>query len=176
MKAKRKNRGRGATIAEAGAALGLLLPLAFTVIFVVLEASYAYMIKSSLSQASRQAARDLAIAYGQNPSIQSDRSLQNVQVFDNIRIKDMVADSAQFEDPTFQTASDPPTVSVTVRYLGGQHGLPPFPNPDPLHLGSSFQITANSTYRLEYPQEYLLCNAHPPYGLQESRLALSAVF
>jgi len=149
MKNKTIRQSRGVSIAEAAAALALLLPLIFTIIFVILEASYAYTIKNSLAEAARAAARDLAMAYGQNPGIATDRSLQNTQVFDTIRITNMVNDSSQFDDPVFQTAQDPMTVAVTVRYLSGQFNLPPFPNPDPLNLGSNFQITASSTYRLE---------------------------
>lgn len=145
---RRKNPG-GVTLAEAAAAVGLLVPLAILIVFVVLEASYAYLIRTSLSQAARQAARDLAIAYGQDADIANSRSLQNAQVFDNIRIQNMVADSNQFDDPVFNTTSDPNTVTVTVRYTSGRYGLPTFPNPDPLKLGGSFQITASSTYRLE---------------------------
>lgn len=140
---------RGFTIAEAGASMALLLPLVIMLVFVVLEASYAYLIKTSMSQAAREAARDLAIAYGQNPAIASDRSLQDSLVFNNIRIPKMVASSQQFEDPVFDTAGNPPTVSVRVRYMGGQFGLPQFPNPDPLNLGSGLVIDGTNTYRLE---------------------------
>jgi len=129
--------------------MSLLLPLMITMIFVVLEASYAYTIRTSLAEGAREAARDLAIAYGQNPSVATDRSLQNSLVFDTIRITNMINSSTQFDDPVFNTASDPETVSVNVRYTSSQNGLPPFPNPDPLNLGSSFQISAQSTYRLE---------------------------
>ncbi|MBI4533789.1 MAG: pilus assembly protein [Candidatus Melainabacteria bacterium] len=140
---------QGVSIAEAAASLGLLLPLVILVVFVILEASYAYLIKTSLSQAARQAARDLAIAYGQNSQVATSRALQDSMVFSNIQISKMVTSTQQFDNPVFNAAADPPTVSVTVRYLSGQYGLPVFPNPDPLNLGSSFIITASSTYRLE---------------------------
>jgi len=136
-------------MAEAAAAIALLLPLLILVIFVVLEASYAYLIKNSLAQASREAARDLAVQYGQDPTIAGSRTLQNTQVFDKIRINKIVAASQQFDDPVFATGNDPPTVTVTVHYLSGQFGLPVFPNPDPLKLGANFKIDATSTYRLE---------------------------
>ncbi len=145
---KRKNQ-HGVAITEAAAALTILLPLIFVIIFAALEAGYAYTLKSSLSEAARQAARDLAIAYGQNPTIAGDRTQENSLVFDSIRIRNVLNDSSQFDDPVWNTSGDPTTVQVTVRYLGGQFGLPTFPNPDPLHLGSHFQVTATSTYRLE---------------------------
>jgi Flp pilus assembly protein TadG len=140
----------GSSIAEAGAALGLLLPLAFTLMFAVFEGSYAYLIKDSLSQASRQAARDLSIAYGQNGgAIANSRTLQNTLVFDRIRIRNMIASSQQFDNPVWQTALEPYSVTVTCRYTGGSYGLPTFPNPDPLRLGRNITLTSTSTYRLE---------------------------
>ena|SRR5262249_8069635 len=149
MRHARHRRKQGVSIAEAAAALALLLPLLFLVIFVVLEASYAYLIKNSLAQAAREAARDLAVQYGQDPSIAGSRTVQNTQVFDKIRINKIVADSTQFDDPVFATGIEPSTVTVTVHYRSGQFGLPVFPNPDPLKLGANFPIDATSTYRLE---------------------------
>lgn len=149
MKFSAKRETRGVAITEAAAALTLILPLIFLVIFVVLEASYAYTLKNALAEGAREAARNLAINYGQNQAIATDRTLQNAEVFDNIRITNVINNSSQFDDPVFNTAADPPTVEVTVHYRGGQFGLPPFPNPDPLNLGSNFKIDATSTYRLE---------------------------
>lgn len=142
-------RKRGVSIAEAAASLVVLLPLMVAVLYVVLESSYAYLIKYCMSEAARQAARDLAIEYGQDNSIAGDRSKENTEVFDKIRIMNMVNDSGQFDDPVFDTAADPPTVVVTCRYVSNTYGLPRFPNPDPLHLGGSFSINATATYRLE---------------------------
>jgi Flp pilus assembly protein TadG len=146
MRAKNK---RGATLVEAAAAIVVIVPVVILLLFVVLEVSYAYVIQNSLAQGARQAARDLAIAYGQNPEVANDRALQESMVFDNIRIANIIANSAQFDNPTFDTAATPPTVSVTVQYLSNQYGLPRFPNPDPLHLGNSFTISASNTFRLE---------------------------
>lgn len=127
----------------------LLIPLIFTVLFIVLEASKAYMIKESLAQGARQAARDLAVAYGQNPSIENNRSLQDTMVFDNIKLAGAINASEQFDDPEWNTGAAPPTVTVTVHFTSGQNGLPRFPDPDPLKLGSNFHLDATSTYRLE---------------------------
>lgn len=144
-----KRREGGVAIAEAVAALAVLLPIAIVIVFVILEASYAYLIKHSMAEAARVGARNMAIAYGQNPTVANDRSLQNVMVFDHIRMTNMVNSSAQFDDPVFNTTSDPPTVMVNIRYTSNRYGLPPFPSYDPLHLGSAFVISAKSTYRLE---------------------------
>ncbi len=145
----RKRDQRGFGMAETAASLSIMLPLVVTLIFVILEVSYAFMLESTLSEASRQAARDLAIAYGVNPLVATSRSLQNSMVFDSIRINNVLKNSQQFDTPVFQTTTDPATVSVQVRYLSNQYGLPAFPNPDPLHLGSKYQVVASSTCRLE---------------------------
>ncbi|HEY9870146.1 MAG TPA: TadE/TadG family type IV pilus assembly protein, partial [Candidatus Obscuribacterales bacterium] len=137
----RANQG-GVSIVEAAASLSLLLPLMMVIVFVVLEVSDAYLIKTSLSQGARRAARDLAVAYGQNPAVATSRSLQNAMVLDNVRIHNMINDSRQFDDPIFDTNATPHTVHVTVRYASNQYGLPPFPYPDPLNLGSRFAISA----------------------------------
>src|SRR5579864_3578788 len=127
---QKRRTNRGSSIAETAAAMSLMLPLTFALIFAVLEASYFYMLKSSLSQAAREAARDLSVAYAQDPTVATDRTLQNTMVFDHIRIQNVINSDLQFDNPVFQTANDPPTVSATVHYSGGQYGLPTFPNPD----------------------------------------------
>lgn len=139
---------KGALLAEGVAAMSLLLPILIAVLFVAIEASHAYLIKSSLSEAAREASRGLAVEYGKNPAIASDRSLQDSRVFDRVRIANMVASSAQFDNPVFRPTADPPTVSVSVKYTGGQHGLSPFPNPDPLNMGDSLVIVGEAAYRL----------------------------
>ena len=139
---------QGAMIAEAGATMALMLPILIVVIFVGLEASYAYLIKSSLSEGAREAARSLAIDYGLDPAIASSRSAQDAQVFNNIRINNIINNSQQFDNPVFNTASNPPTVSVNVRYTSNQYGLPQFPNPDPLNLKNTLVIAGTATYRL----------------------------
>lgn len=143
------NRGRGAAIAESAAALALLLPVLIMIMFVIMEVSYAYLIKNCMAEGAREAARHLAIAYGQDRTVASDRTKQNTRSFDRVRITSMIASSTQFDSPVFQSTADPPVVSVTVRYTSGQNGLPTFPNPDPLNLGSNFQISHTATYRLQ---------------------------
>lgn len=146
---RHKQAQKGVAIAEAAAALCVLLPIAVLIVFVILEASYAYLIKHAMSEAARVGARNLAIAYGTNPAVADSRSLQNAMVFDHIRMPNMVNNSAQFDDPVFDTTSDPAMVKVNIQYLSARYGLPPFPQPDPLNLGGAFVISADSTYRLE---------------------------
>lgn len=139
----------GGSIVEAAAALTLLLPLVIITIFVTLEVSYAYLLKSSLSEAAREGARSLSIAYGLDPTVANSRSTANQKAFDKIRIYNIVNDSLQFSDPTWVTTGDVPTVSVVVTYKSGQYGLPKFPYPDPLHLAGRFELAGNATYRLQ---------------------------
>jgi hypothetical protein len=149
MKAVTYSRKKGSTIIESAAAMLMYLPILITFLFVVLEVATFFLIKETLAQAARQAARDLAVAYGSNPGIASSRSQQDTQVFNTIRVNNIINASAQFSNPIFNPNSSPPTVSVSVSYTGNQYGLPPFPNPDPLHLGSNFVLNSSSTYRLE---------------------------
>jgi Flp pilus assembly protein TadG len=145
---RNNKRQSGATIAETAAAMVLLIPLIFTVLFVTLEASKAYLIKESLSQGAREGARALAVAYGQNAGIQYD-SVAQQNILGQIHINGVIHSADQFETPVFNSSGIPPTVSLTVNYASGQYGLPTFPNPDPLNLGANFKLSATSTYRLE---------------------------
>jgi len=127
----------------------MVLPIFIILVFAVLEASQACMIKEGLQQAARQAARSLAIAYGNNQGIAGNRSQENSQVFDTIRIQSIVNSSNQFSDPVWNQNSNPPTVTATCTYLSNQYGLPQFPAVDPLQLSSNFTLSSSATYRLE---------------------------
>ena len=144
-----KRRERGSSIAETAASLVLLLPLLITIMFVVMEASRAYLIQQGLSQGAREAARNLAIAYGQNNNINNNRPLQDALVYSNIHINQIINSSSQFTDAQFDPTGIPPYVTVTVNYTSGQNGCPVFPTLGPLNLGNSFHLSATSTYRIE---------------------------
>jgi flagellar basal body-associated protein FliL len=141
-------RNNGATIVESAASLSLLLPLTILIIFVALEVGYSYLIKTSLSHAARQAARELAVAYGGDPAIAQNKAAQEA-VLNHVRIPYMVHDNHQFEEVRFDSSQSPHTVTVHVRYVSGKYGLPRFPNPDPLQMGDKMQIASTATYRLE---------------------------
>jgi hypothetical protein len=141
---------RAVAIAEGAASLALLLPLVFTMVFTIMEVIYAYFLKSSIFECARRAARDMAIAYGVTPTVYGSRATQDLMVFNNMRLANVVSNSAQFDNAVFRTSSDPAAVTVNLRYLSNQCGLPAIPYPDPLMPGSSFQIAATSTCRLEY--------------------------
>jgi Flp pilus assembly protein TadG len=140
---------RASSIAEAAAAMGIMLPLIFIVIFTVIEITQAYLIRECLAQGARSAARQMAIAYGQDNQIKESRSLQNKLVFDNIRITNIINSSQQFDNPKWNVTGYPPTVTVTVSYTSGKNGLPAFPNTDPLNLASKLTLSAKSVYRVE---------------------------
>lgn len=147
MRKRRNSKGVG--LAESAASLSLLLPIVMLVVYGIVQVTQAFLIKDGLTHAAREAARNLAIQYGQDPSIAGSRSLQDAAVFDLVRINNIVNASAQFDDPVFVEGANPPRVTVTVRYTGGQNSLPPYPNPDLFNLGNNYTIAAASTYRLE---------------------------
>jgi hypothetical protein len=90
------------------------------------------------------------------PGIVTTRATQNVDVFDNIRIRNIVNASAQFSNPVWvipgygaTVQGTPASVTVTCLYVGGTNGLPNFPDWDPLKLGATFKLAGMSTYYLE---------------------------
>ena len=140
---------RGTSIAETGASMSLLIPVVMTILFVLVEACYAIFLGAGLSECARVAARNLAITYGQNPLVASDRATQDAIVFQYIHMTNVVNSTAQFDDPVFDTAKYPHTVSVNVHYASGKYGLPTFPFAGPLNLGTAYVPHGQSTYRLE---------------------------
>lgn len=145
----RSRQQRGVSLVEFAVAVSLFLPVLISIIYVVLEASYLYNIKVNLDVASRKAARELAVMYGANKTQAMQPKATN-PVYTNTRIQNFVADNAQFDDPTFSFNPSPGTVTVTVHYpTSGAYGLPRFPNPDPLNLGPTFDLTSTSTFSLE---------------------------
>jgi len=143
--ADRTNRGN---ISEFGAVLVLVVPLVLILIFAGYEFAYGFLIKSNIDNAAKNASRALAIEYGQDPTVATNSTKQQA-IFDKIRIPNFVNDNQQFAVVKFEPVADPESVSVTVKYLGGQYNLPKFPNPDPLQIGANFVIEGTSTYRVE---------------------------
>lgn len=148
FRSRTRNRKGSATV-ELAASFLFIIPIVFVILFAVVELVKAYAIITVLTQAATQSARQLAVLYPDNPSLSTERSSQDALVFDQCVYGGVVADSAQFDDAVFNKASDPPTVQVTVRYLGGQYGLDPFPNFDPLGLGNQFKLSSTAIYKLE---------------------------
>lgn len=143
----RRSHGNG--IAEAGVAMAVLIPLFLVLLHITVEVAKAYLIKSTLTAAANRAVREMSIKYWQDHTIATNRSIQDTLVFDKVRIDSMVVNSQQFSDANFDLVSDPPVVSVTVTYTGGKYGLAPYPDPDPLALGSSYLISSTVTHALE---------------------------
>lgn len=147
--AMRVPRERGASIPEFAVVLSLFLPLMLTIVYVVLQASNLYMIKANLDVASRKASRELAILYNTNQAQASAPAASNT-VYTNTRIPNFVVANGQFDDPQFVTNPKPGTVTVRIHYpTQGGFGLPPFPNPDILKLGSAFDLSSQATFSLE---------------------------
>ena len=154
-----ERRRRGSVIAEGAAGLVVLIVMLVTITYVVLEASHAYFIYSALQQGARQAAELImsdpkvtsASAVDANAAIQADLA--------TIQIPNVINSVSQFDTPIVSYTANPfvgqrgqtqnPTtvgsVSVTVKYQSGQHGLPVFPDADVLNLGQTFRLQATAS-------------------------------
>ncbi|MGD9685324.1 MAG: hypothetical protein AB7W16_29495 [Candidatus Obscuribacterales bacterium] len=146
-----RQRKQSGMLAEAVTALAIFIPLILLVIFLSMQAGYAYVIARNMSQASEMAARALAEEYSSNSKIATDTDAQNA-IFFNIRIPGLLSSNEQFSIPEngWQTATEPKTVTVVATYLPGVGSPPnaPFPNPNLLNLDEAFRIRMASTYRL----------------------------
>lgn len=145
-----RSRSKRARMAEFSAALMIMLPVAISFLFVAIEATQIFLINSALNFSAAQAARQLALSYGQNPAA---AAASPSNVFSQIKFLNIVQSSNQFSIPTgaagWNTAAYPPTVTVQVTFKSGQNGCPVLPNPDPLMLSSRMVMTATATSRLE---------------------------
>jgi hypothetical protein len=144
---KRRRDARGAAMADAAAALTFALPIIIIAGFVAGEVAQAYMIHSALTQCAYRGARALAIAYGNDPVLAQanyQTTFNNLPPFLNI-----VNSGQQYSVASWSLVTNPPTVTVTCTYQSGQHGLPKFPYPDPLNIGSKLTLSAQETCRLE---------------------------
>lgn len=138
----------GAAIPEAAASMLVLIPVLFFLLFAVMQGAQAYAINSVLTQASRQAAREIALKYLDDPAM-ANRDSQDEYVYNNIRTAGVLVDSGQFDTAEIDGNNDPISCTVTVHYKGGQYGLAPFPQFDVLHIGDSFHLSATSTFKTE---------------------------
>jgi hypothetical protein len=149
-RSRRIKRNNGSAISEFAASLAFVIPITMVAAFVAFQVSQIFMIKVSLDNAAQTAARRLAIAYGKDP-VTAMAFPENT--FDQIKYLGIVKSGEQFSIPIgtkgWNTTANPPTVTVDVVFQGGKYGLDPFPNPDPLNLGSNFKITSRCVSRLE---------------------------
>jgi hypothetical protein len=140
----------GFAIVELAASLMLLLPLLVVVCYVAAEAMQLCMIKSILNQGAAVAARRLAIAYA---SDQVSAIANPETSFSTIRVANVLVDDRQFKVPPgtagWNLYSKPPTVTVEVTFGSGLYGLPQFPSPDPLKLGTNFVVKSSAQANLE---------------------------
>jgi hypothetical protein len=145
-----RKSAKGITLIEAVGTIVLMIPIMMACIMAVQEVSQAYAIKQGLAQAARQAAADLAVAYEQSHLVAQSRALQDSLVFSKIAVRNAVTSATQFDDGQFDTAADPPSVTVTVHYRANAiTNLPAFPAIDPINLGSSLDLNASATYSLQ---------------------------
>lgn len=144
----RISRSNGFTLAETVGTMSLMIPLIVGCFMAFVEVSQAFSLRQDLSQAARQAAYDMAVAYEKTPFVATSRSSQNTLVYNGIRKNNVINSSQQFDDAVFDLSDTPGSVTVTVHYQSGQHNLPIFPTFDPLNLGANFPLQASATYSL----------------------------
>lgn len=106
-------------------------------VLVAIEVCQVYVIRGRLTEAARQAARDLSAVYRTHKEVAGDRQLQNSMVFDHIRLPGVVTDSQQFDDAGFCLVGHPGFVRVSVNFDPARDHIPiitALPGGNPLHL------------------------------------------
>lgn len=138
---------KGDLVAELASAMVILVPIVAIFGYVAVEAQQAFTIYNALNQSAYIAARQLAIAYMQNPK----NTMAYPSSIINVQYLNLVNNTSQFSIPAngWKTSSNPPTVTVVCTYQSGLHGNPQFPNPDLLNLGPLFVLQSQATCRLE---------------------------
>lgn len=143
----RNFRSKGFTLAETAGAMTVMIPVIVAIFMAFTEVAQAFAIRQDLSQAAREAAYDMAVAYEKSSFVAANRSAQDA-VYSGIRKANVINANQQFDDAVFDFGSTPGSVSVTVHYTSNQNGLPAFPTFDPLNLGANFPLQATATYAL----------------------------
>jgi Flp pilus assembly protein TadG len=117
---------KGSAIVEFGATLAWGLPVLTSILLMGVQLGLYTTANHQLATGAREAARALAIAYGQDNSIANNRTLQNTAVFDTIRKTGFINNTNQFANPVFTThvngAVTMTTVTVTVNMTSNQYG------------------------------------------------------
>lgn len=144
----RIRRSGAFTLAETVGSMSLMIPIIIGCFMAFVEVSQAFSLRQDLSQAARQAAYDMAVAYEKTPFVANSRSSQDSLVYNGIRKSNVINNSQQFDNAEFDLSTTPGNVTVTVHYQSGQHGLPAFPTFDPLNIGANFPLQASATYSL----------------------------
>lgn len=111
---------KGSAIAEFAAVLMLGLPLAILFMFIGVETTHYFAIKSAMDSGARRAARELVILY--------NTTNNRKPTVDFLTMQGYIASSSQF-DVTWDAATPPAFVTVSCQYpYSGGAGLAPFPN------------------------------------------------
>jgi hypothetical protein len=120
MNTRRPTRNqKGAHLAELGAALMFGLPLLVLIVYVALETTHFYTIKSAMDVGARNAARALVVDYNKTNTKGTSVTWLTMPHY--------IASSKQFSID-WDTANPPTFVTVTCSYPNdGSYGLPQFP-------------------------------------------------
>lgn len=155
MKKRALHRSRGVSLVEFAAAIVFGFPLVMAMLYAVLEANYYFTIQTNLDAAARRAAQALINQFakpGGSTANISNGNLPALAQFDipaGDGVHYIVNHNANQFTVVWDFTTQPPTVTVAVKYPAGgdaANGLLPFPWPDPLKLGPSFNISTMVTF------------------------------
>jgi len=150
---------RGAALAEAAGAIALLLPLLVGMMLVIIEVSDYFVIKQQVAYVARQAAHEIAYAYGtlgyqsmnsngQSSGAAATGDANYSSIINKIVVPGVINKNSGSQFRTYFSIPNSPSmaqsyVSVTVTYRSGP-GLPEFPW-SPLKVGGATFDAAGST-------------------------------
>ena len=141
MKKTRHRNSLGAQIVEFGAVLVLGGPLLIGLIYLAVETTHFFAIKSAMDVGARNAARALVVNY--------NNSNTEGTTVNFITIPNYINSPSQFT-VVWDVANPPTYVTVTCSYpSGGGGGLPPFPNGPIAYMNTAFNLgafTVNGTF------------------------------
>jgi hypothetical protein len=104
------------------------------------------MIYCTVKQASATAARKFAVAYLQDPNGTREHWYD---ICTSVEYPGLVNSYKQFELVELSESAIPPTVTIKTVYKPDLYGCRHFPQPDLLGLGRYFEISAQTTNKLE---------------------------
>ena len=124
----------------------LIVPLLLVFLYVATECVQAYVIYCTVKQASASAARKFALQYTQDPEVAKARFFD---LCSSIEYPGLITTYKQFELVNLSEKAIPPTVTIRAVYRPDEYGCRHFPQPDLLNLGKYFEISAQTTKKLD---------------------------
>ena len=124
----------------------LIIPLLVISIYVIAESVQAYLIYCTVKQASATAARKFAVGYVQDPE---GMKAHFYDLCSGVEYPGLVNSYKQFELVDLSEGTIPPTVTIRTYYKPDLYGCKHFPQPDLIGLGRYFEISAQTTKKLE---------------------------